>query len=189
MVAGKFKFLPLTSTRWDDLVELFGERGACGGCWCMWWKLSRAEWAAGKGTKNKNALKKIVTSGISPGIIAYDGNEPVGWCALEPREKYSVLAKSRSLQPIDDQPVWSITCFFVKKTHRRRGLSIALLEAGAKHAKKKRARILEGYPSAVRKDDVPGPFIWTGTEAAFKKAGFVEVARPSASRVIMRKTL
>lgn len=183
------KFSPLTPDRWDDLEVLFGERGACGGCWCMWWKLSRADWTAGKGMKNKNALKKIVKSGISPGIIAYDGDSPVGWCAIEPRENYAVLAKSRSLKPIDDQPVWSITCFFVTKEYRRKGLSVALLDAAAKYAKKQKARLIEGYPSVVRKDDVPGPFIWTGTESAFKKAGFAEVARPSASRRIMRKSL
>jgi GNAT superfamily N-acetyltransferase len=184
-----YRFLPLTPDRWDDLETLFGERGACGGCWCMWWKLSRSEWTAGKGSKNKSALKRIVKSGISPGIIAYDGQVPVGWCALEPRENYPTLAKSRSLKPIDDKPVWSITCFFVTKSHRRKGLSVALLEAAARFAKKRKAQILEGYPSVVRKNDVPGPFIWTGTESAFKKAGFVEVARPSASRRIMRREL
>lgn len=184
-----YKYHPLTPERWDDLELLFGERGACGGCWCMWWKLSRAEWTANKGTKNKNSLKKLVQSGISPGIIAYDGDQPVGWCALEPRANYPTLARSRSLKPIDDQPVWSITCFFVTKNYRRKGLSVVLLGAAAKFARKQKARILEGYPSVVRKNDVPGPFIWTGTESAFKKAGFVEVARPSASRRIMRRTL
>jgi len=189
MAVPALKYFPLTPDRWDDLETLFGERGACGGCWCMWWKLSRKEWTAGKGTKNKNSLKKFVKSGISPGIIAYDGATPVGWCALEPRENYPVLAKSRSLKPIDDQPVWSITCFFVTKDYRRKGLSVKLLDAAAKFAKGQKARILEGYPSVVRKDDVPGPFIWTGTESAFKQAGFVEVARPSASRRIMRRAL
>lgn len=184
-----FTFYPLTPARWPDLQTLFGERGACGGCWCMWWKLSRTEWTKGKGNVNRNALRKIVNSGTVPGIIAYDAKTPVGWCAVEPRENYPVLERSRSLKRIDDQPVWSITCFFVLKSHRRQGLSVALLEAAAKYAKSKRARILEGYPSVVRKDEVPGPFIWTGTETAFKKAGFVEVARPSPSRRIMRRTL
>lgn len=183
------KYHPLTPDRWDDLVTLFGERGACGGCWCMWWKLSRSEWTKGKGARNKNALNKIVTSGVVPGIIAYDGDDPVGWCAVEPRDNYPVLAKSRSLKPIDNRPVWSITCFFIRKSHRRRGLSVALLEAAARLAKKNRAKLLEGYPSVVHKKDVPGPFIWTGTEAAFLKAGFAEVARPSPSRRIMRREL
>jgi GNAT superfamily N-acetyltransferase len=189
MMPTEIAFSPLTPSRWDDLVTLFGERGACGGCWCMWWKLSRAEWTKGKGEANKKALRKIVMSKATPGIIAYDGNVPVAWCALEPRENYPVLERSRSLRRIDGEPVWSITCFFVVKSHRRRGLSVALLEAAAKHAKSKRAKILEGYPSVVRKDNVPGPFIWTGTETAFRKAGFVEVARPSPSRRIMRRVL
>ncbi len=134
-------------------------------------------------------MKKIVNSGFPPGIIAYDDDQPVGWCAVEPREHYPTLAKSRSLKPVDDQPVWSITCLFVTTAHRRKGLSVALLEAAARHAKKNKAKVLEGYPSVVHKKEVPGPFIWTGTESAFKNAGFVEVARPSASRRIMRRTL
>ena len=97
----------------------------------MWWRLPRSEWTRDKGEKNKRAFRKIVDGGEPPGIIAYDKSAPVGWCALGPREVYSALARARSLKPIDDQPVWSITCFFIDKAHRRRGLSVALLEAAA----------------------------------------------------------
>ena len=155
----------------------------------MWWRLSRAEWTKGEGEKNKRALKKIVLAGQPPGIVAYDKGVPVGWCALGPREDYPGLARSRSLKPVDDEPVWSITCFFVNKMYRRLGLSVALLEAAAQYAQKKHATILEGYPSVVGKPDVPVPFIWTGTETAFMRAGFVAVARPTKSRVIARRRL
>lgn len=185
----KLTFHPLTPARWADFEALFGERGACAGCWCMWWKRSRAEWTKNKGAKNRAAQRKIVMAGATPGILAYDGAEPVGWCAVEPRENYLMLERSRSLKRIDDQPVWSITCFFTKKSHRRRGISVALLEAAAVYARKKRAKILEGYPSVVRQDKAPDVFIYTGTETAFRKAGFVVVATPSPSRRIMRRIL
>ena len=118
----RLQFRPLTPARWPDLEKLFGERGACGGCWCMWWRMKRAEFKSNKGEKNKRALRKIVESGEIPGIIAYAGSEPVGWCALAPRQNYPLLENSRVLARIDDEPVWSITCFFVAKPYRGRGV-------------------------------------------------------------------
>src|SRR5688500_16584084 len=102
-------FRPATSNRWADVEELFGDRGACGGCWCMYWRLPRGQWSAGKGHKNKNAFKKIVSSNEKPGVLAYAGKEPVGWCAVAPRVDFISLARSRVLKPIDEKPVWSIT--------------------------------------------------------------------------------
>src|SRR6202171_4504040 len=97
------KYQPATASRWADLETLFGERGACGGCWCMFWRLPRKEWDAKRGNDNKNALRKIVTaSRTAPGILAYTGQEPVGWCAIAPREQYLALERSRILKPVDD---------------------------------------------------------------------------------------
>ena len=77
-------FRPVTPSRWNDLEDLFGERGACGGCWCMAWRLTTREWTAGKGTRNRRALKRLVESGARPGILAYRGREVIGWCAVAP---------------------------------------------------------------------------------------------------------
>ena len=94
----KLKFHPLTSERWNDFEKLFGSNGACGGCWCMWWRLKRSQYEKQKGAGNKKAIKKIVNSGNIPGIIAYDGSNPIGWCAIEPRESYALLENSRVLE-------------------------------------------------------------------------------------------
>lgn len=155
----------------------------------MWWRLPAAEWKRGKGEKNRRALKRLVDSGEPPGLIAYDGDLPVGWITLAPREAFPRLAASRSLKPVDDTPVWSAPCFFVAKSHRRRGLSVRLLEAAAEHARSRGARMIEGYPVVSTKGTMPDAFAWTGLPGAFEKAGFREVARPSASRRIMRKAL
>src|SRR5262245_14495751 len=120
---------PLTPDRWPDLEALFGERGACGGCWCMYWRLRRADFHAGKGQPNKDALRALVDAGPPPGLLAYVGGVAVGWCAVGPRETYPGLARSRILRPVDERPVWSITCLFVDRAHRRRGLSARLLRA------------------------------------------------------------
>jgi GNAT superfamily N-acetyltransferase len=182
-------FHPLTPDRWRDLETLFGERGACGGCWCMWWRLQRSQFNQQKGEGNKRAFKKIVAAGEVPGILAYGDGRPVGWCALAPRETYPVLKNSRILQPVDDQPVWSITCFFVAKPFRRRGVSVALLRAAAEHAGKRGAKILEGYPVEPKQEKMADAFVWSGLASAFRQAGFAEVLRRSETRPIMRKEI
>jgi len=143
----------------------------------------------GAGASNRNALKRIVDRGEEPGILAYADGEPVGWCALAPRETYPRIVHSRLLQPIDDRPVWSVVCFFVAKPWRRRGLTPHLLEAAAAYARNQGATMLEGYPCMPKSRNSPDAFAWFGLASAFEAAGFREVARPSASRCIMRREL
>ena len=182
----KLRFKPATPDRWADVEELFGERGACGGCWCMYWRLPRSEWTAAKGLKNKASLRKLVSSNQLPGVLAYNGSEPIGWCAIAPREVFSGLSRSRVLKPVDDRPVWSITCLFVKKPYRRRGVSVRLIEAAVEFARKRGAQIVEGYPTAPTMEKTPDPFVYMGVPSAFSAAGFTEVARRSSSRPVMR---
>ncbi|MFY9557360.1 MAG: GNAT family N-acetyltransferase [Blastocatellia bacterium] len=152
----------------------------------MWWRLKRSVFEKQKGEKNKIAFKAVVDSGEIPGIIAYANGNPVGWCALAPRETYSALDRSRVLKPIDDSPVWSIVCLFIAKPYRRKGISVELLKAAADHVRKRGGKIVEGYPVEPRKDEMPDAFAWTGLASAFRKAGFVECARRSETRPIMR---
>jgi GNAT superfamily N-acetyltransferase len=180
------EFRPLTPRRWPDLETLFGERGACGGCWCMFWRLTRAEYEKKKGVGNRRAFKKLVESGKVPGVLAYAVGAPVGWCAVAPRTDYSTLARSRVLAPVDEQAVWSVTCFFVARPFRRRGVTVELLRAAVDFARKKGAKIIEGYPVEARKGKMPDVFAYTGLPSAFRKAGFVEILRRSRTRSIMR---
>ena len=182
----KVEFHPLTSNRWSDFEQLFGERGACGGCWCMWWRLKGSEFEHQKGEGNRRAIKAIVDSGEVPGILAYVEGSPVGWCSVAPRDHFSRLSRSRILKPIDDTPVWSIVCFFVEKSFRDKGLSIQLIKAAVDYAKGHGGKVVEGYPVEPKKDRMPSAFVWTGLASAFKKAGFVECARRSETRPIMR---
>jgi len=180
----KLRFQPLIAERWKDFEKLFGDNGACGGCWCMWWRLKRSQYEKQKGGGNKKAIKKIINFGTIPGIIAYDGSKPIGWCAVEPRENYSLLENSRVLKRIDDEKVWSVVCFFIDKKYRKMGVTEKLLESALKHAKKNKAKIVEGYP--IDSENTPSVFAWTGFASAFKKVGFKEVHRGSPTRPIMR---
>ena len=181
-----FKWYPATAARWPDIELLFGERGACGGCWCMAWRLRNKDWVAGKGGKNKRAFRRIVTSGETPGILGYLGDEVVAWCAVAPREKYTYLANSRVLKPVDDTPVWSVSCLFMDKSHRRQRLSVKMLRGAVEFAAKRGATVVEGYPVEPTMEKTPDPFVWTGVPSAFKAAGFKEVLRRSRTRPIMR---
>ena len=180
---------PLTPTRFPDLERLFGPRGATGGCWCMYPRLSRPVYEAQKGEANHRALRRLVGRGTVPGILAYEGREPVGWCAIEPREAYPRLGRSRLFRPIDDQPVWSIVCLFVRADRRGHGVSRALIAGAMAHARRRGARLVEAYPIDPEGGRMPAVFAWTGIASAFRAQGFQEVARRSATRPLMRIAL
>lgn len=177
---------PLTPDRWPDLETLFGPRGASGGCWCMWWRQTRREYEAKRGEQNRREFKAIVDSGQVPGLIAYVGGRPAGWCSVQPRDAFPRLDRSRTLALVDDQAVWSVVCFFVAKPHRRQGVTTALLQAAVRHAVDSGARIVEGYPVDPGESGTPDPWAYTGLISSFRKAGFEEVARRSAKRPVMR---
>jgi GNAT superfamily N-acetyltransferase len=181
-------FHPLTPERWPDLESLFGPRGACGGCWCMTWRLTHSAFEQHKGEDNRRAFRRIVNSGAQPGVLAYAAGQPIGWCSVAPRSEFSFLERSRILAPVDDAPVWSITCLFVSKDWRRRGLSTSLIRAACAHARSQGAKIAEAYPQELQKE-TPAAFVWTGVASAFRKAGFRVAARRSSSRLLMRAIL
>ena len=180
------KCFPVNKSRWKDFEELFGDRGACGGCWCMAWRLRAKEFEKQKGSANKRAMKKIVDNNELPGILGYINNKPVGWCSVAPRDKFIRLEKSRVLAKIDDKPVWSITCFFIAKSYRKQGLSGELLKGVIEFCGKKNVKVLEAYPAEPYSENIPAAFAWTGIPSAFEKVGFKVVERRSPKRPIMR---
>lgn len=184
----RLAFHPLTADRWDDFVALFGSNGACGGCWCMTNRIPRAQYEKQKGAANQRAMKKLVDGGRVPGILAYEARDCVGWCSIEPMESFPPLLRSRIAKPLDAKPAWRVSCLFVRKDARSRGVSVALLNAAVAHAQKHGARIVEGFPVEPKAGSkaMPAPFVWTGIASAFKRAGFQEVARRSPTRPYMR---
>ena len=178
-------FHPLTQKLWRDFELLFGRNGACGGCWCMYWKLRGKDFTDNTGNTARQMQKAIVDSKTVPGLMAYADGYPIGWIAVEPRRAYPKLAHSRILKSVDDQEVWSITCFFVDKKHRRKGITVELLKAAVDYVKSKGGKIVEGYPVDVSQNQADA-FVYTGTASAFKQAGFKEVARNSPTRPIFR---
>jgi GNAT superfamily N-acetyltransferase len=179
---------PLTPARWADFEDLFGPRGACGGCWCMAMRLPLKAYVAGKTGGNKRRMKTRVAKGPPPGVLGYLGKEAVAWCSIGPRAEFDALARSRVLKPVDEQPVWSITCLFVRKDRRKQGLMPQLAKGAAAFARKRGARLVEAYPTENPKK-LPDVFLWTGVASGFHHAGFREVARRSKARPILRLTV
>src|SRR5579859_2004497 len=162
---------PLTPDRWPDLERLFGPRGASSGCWCMWWRLPRSTWSHQGNDNNRTAFKALVDGGTIPGLLAYRDDVPVGWCAVQPRQAYPSLDRSRVLQRIDEAPVWSITCFYIARGHRRQGITERLIREAVAHASAHRARIVEAYPVDPGDGGIASASAFTGLASAFASAG------------------
>lgn len=183
-VAANVHFQPLTSDRWSDLEKLFGERGACGDCWCMYWRVARSEFARLQEDGRRQAFQRIVKAGEMTGVLGYANGAPVGWCSIAPREVFAALERSRTLKRVDDRSVWSIVCFFVERPHRHTGLMSQLLGAAVDYAQKHGAKIVEGYPVERKDRRYSGSELYMGVASVFQEAGFVVVQRQP--RLIMR---
>lgn len=183
----KLTFKRLSKDTWKPFERLFGEKGACAGCWCMYWRLRARDFESNGSADNKKLMKSLVWKGAVPGIIAFDGDVPVGWCAFAPRSEYIRLENSRILKPVDDREVWSVSCFFIDKGYRGKGVASSLLKAAVEEARKMGARTIEGYPVEPRDGKrYPAAFAWHGVPAIFDRAGFTEIERRSETRPIMR---
>ena len=173
---------PLTEDLWPALEDLFGPRGACNGCWCMYWRIGAAYRRRTAG-RNKTAFREVVRRGPPPGLIAFDRDVAVGWCQLTPRDALPSLDRTWRLERLDDVPVWSLSCLFVRKGYRRRGVTAALIDAAVKAAKAAGAPALEAYPlDANASPSATG----TGYASTFARLGFETVARRVPARPIMR---
>lgn len=180
---------PVTPGDWPAFEALMGpKRGGSGGCWCMLWRLDRKAFDAGKGEANRDAIRALFARDPAPGLIAYADDKAVGWVSVAPRPDFPYLARSRLFRGGDAPGLWSVSCLTVARDHRRKGVSVALLNAAADHAQAHGAAAVEGYPVAPDRPNYPPVYSWTGLESAFRKAGFEEVARPSLARPVMRRT-
>jgi predicted GNAT family acetyltransferase len=156
----KIQVREMTPGLWGDLEELFGEKGACGGCWCMWWRIEPGEkWQGLKGASAKKRLRAMIDNGAVRGLIAYDQSEPIGWCTFGKRTDFSRLNRARTLQCPDADKVACVPCFYVKNRYRKQGVSRELLKAVVRLLAEEGETIVEGYPVKPTKpgnQNIPG---------------------------------
>lgn len=155
----------------------------------MWFRISSSEFRARHGESNRRALRALVNQPVAPGVIAYLGGEPVGWCAVAPRDQYPRILRSRTLAPVDARPTWAVTCFYITPKLRRAGLGRPLLEAAVRHARAHGARLIEGYAIDPVTRAVTNNEAYHGLVSTFRACGFREVERRSPNRPIMRLEL
>lgn len=180
-------FEPLTKNNWNSFVQLFGEKGACGNCWCMSFRLKKAHFDEGKiNDGNKMAMKDLVWAEKPTGILAFYQDQPIAWCAFAPREDFIKLENSRVHKRMDDEKVWSIPCTFIDKKFRRLGVSVQLLKGIAQYAKHMGIKTIEAYPTIPTQEKLPDAFAWIGLYKSFERAGFEIVDQTSKSRPMVR---
>lgn len=179
------------SASWEALETVFGTRGDPSGCWCQWFKLPRKDWDETGPDGKTDMLHSQVDAG-SPGVLAFLGEEPVGWAAVEPYSAYPSLRRSpisKRLAGDPDEP-WAVTCFVVRLDFRRRGIARALLAGAVEHARERGAQLIEGYPvDPDVRPSLSNAERYHGTVSLFESAGFEVVRRPSATRAVMRRTV
>jgi GNAT superfamily N-acetyltransferase len=192
------RILPLTPDRLPDLADLFEQGGDPKWCWCAYYRVRSFDFSKGSKGRHRAVLTDATTCGAAegraPGLVAYDGEDAVGWISIGPREDYERLEHSRTLAPVDETPVWSIVCFVVGRRSRGRGVAKALLAAGTTYALEHGARVLEAYPIEVPDATrVPSANVYRGTLSMFEAAGFTVVARRAVpggpTRPIVRLSL
>jgi len=178
----KLKIRPLTSELWPALEDLFGPLGACGGCWCMYWRIG-AVYKRRPKEKNKADFRQVVKKGPPPGLLAFDGDLAVGWCQITPRADLPHMDHVWQQKRVDEVAVWSISCLYVRKSYRKKGVARILIEAAMKAARRAGAPAIEGYPFDR---SVSPSSTSTGFATTYEKLGFTTVARHIPARPIMR---
>lgn len=191
MANKRFSFRSLAPNDFKAVEKLFGAAGACGGCWCMYWRVPSTGkyWEEHKGAPNRRAFKRLVESGRATGVLAFDGADAVAWCSVGPRQDFAYLARARKLPPAIDEATWSITCFFIRRDLRNAGLARDMLKTAIALAKKSGGAWLEGYPSTPSKAGarIPDAFAHTGVPSLFEDAGFMLAAKAGARCVYRLK--
>ena len=172
----------LTPDLWPALEDLFATSGPVGRCWCMYWRIDSA-YRQRPPEANRDAFRGVVADGPPPGLLAFEGETAVGWCQVTPREALPALDGAWRLRRVDESPVWSISCFYIRKGHRRRGVTSALISAALEMARRAGAVAVEAYPLDAERTPSTSH---TGYESTFARAGFTTVARHVTSRPIMR---
>ena len=187
ILLSRLTFEPLTKSNWNKFVQLFGDKGACGNCWCMYYRLKKSDFLEGKvNDGNKTAMKNIVWKNKPTGFLGFYEGQAIAWCAFAPREDFIKLENSRVHKRIDDKVVWSVTCFFIHKDFRRHGISVELLKGVAKYAKRNGIKIIEAYPTIPTQERLPDSFAWIGLYKSFERAGFEIADKTSKNRPLVR---
>ena len=196
-VQARLRIVHAGDAAFGDVEAVFGTKGDPAHCWCQWYKIPGSDWRSVGDEGLHDRLEAQVAAGVDgPGLLAYEGDTPVGWCAVEPRpnlvrlRRSTIVAGGTPDPDFDDPGVWVVSCFVVPRAHRRKGVARALAEAAVEYARQHGARLLEGYAvDTAAREKTPAADLFHGTVTMFEQAGFTEVSRPKPDRAIMQLRL
>ncbi|WP_434811846.1 GNAT family N-acetyltransferase [Microbacterium sp. bgisy189] len=184
---------PATTERFADAEHALTGGGDGGSCWCQWFMLTGREFDDTSRDEKRERLRGDLATAPTSALIAYVDDEPAGWVKVSPRPAQPRLARTRNVasspEPLDAPDVWAITCFVVRREHRKQGLNARPLDAAVRHAREHGARVVEGYPIDTDAKKTSTNELFHGALSTFLDAGFTEVARPGAARPIVSLTL
>jgi GNAT superfamily N-acetyltransferase len=188
-----YRYVELRPDLWPALEQLFQENGACGGCWCQWWRVEHGGklWNEIKGEAAKARMKELTKSGQALGILAFGGDVPVGWCSFGPRAEFPRLETVKAFRRDDTAGVWCVNCFFIHRAHRGQGIARGLLDAALQVMERRRVKTIEAYPVIATKDGkrLAPAFSFTGPIDIFTDRGFEEIQRLTPSKPLLRLQL
>lgn len=182
---------PLDADTWADIEALFEQPGGHRHCWCMAWRLRSPDYNALDDAGRKTALHTLMQAGTPLGVLAYRNGLVAGWCSVAPRESYIRVERSNTFPRLDEQPVWTVMCFYISPAARGEGLALALLNGAAAYAFSLGAQIIEGYPIETQYDargkPKRDPSANMGIRSVFEKAGFHLAGQTPKGRGVMRR--
>jgi GNAT superfamily N-acetyltransferase len=190
--AGQITVHPATHARFDDVRTMVGPKNpASSVCWCLSHRIPAKDNRELAGQARADFVEALTRKRTKPGVLAYDGDEVVGWAAVAPRADLP-FARSTKIPHVDDQPAWSVWCIRVRPGHRGRGISHVLLDGAVAYAVQRGAPVIEGYPVDNQGEKVDLTMAYVGTRAVFERAGFALASTTDATsagfpRVIMRR--
>jgi GNAT superfamily N-acetyltransferase len=179
-MSGGLSFKPVTATTLGDFEALFGAPGAPKYCWCMAWRATSDELKHASSASRHSQMRGRIADQVQVGLLAYADKTPIGWVSVAPKDTFRSLGG-----PDSKDTIWSLTCLFVAKEHRKTGLSAQLIQAAASFAKQHGADLLEAYPV----DPDSPSYRFMGFVPAFERLGFKPIARAGKRRHIMRLDL
>ncbi len=196
----EIRLVPLADAPWDDVRAVFGTRGDPARCWCQWFKADPASWkASDAATAFERSLCEQVDAAraarsAGPGVLAYLGDNPIGWVAVEPSAEYpriltGPVITSTAEPELDRRDVWAITCFVVRVGFRRRGVSAALVQGAVELARDGGARVVEAYPVDTAGEKLSSADLYHGALSTFEAAGFAVSGRSLDTRAVVQLAL
>jgi GNAT superfamily N-acetyltransferase len=189
----EYTIKPLGLDTWDAFAQL-AERhnGVWNGCWCTWFHASCAERGGqGRTAESNRALKqRLVNDGHAHAALVFDGDVAVAWCEYgTPEELPNIYHRKEYEADLDRLPDYRLTCFFVDRGYRRKGVAAVALRGALGLIAQAGGGVVEAYPQDTQGKRTSGSFLYNGTRGLFEKAGFSYERSKGKNHCVMRRTV